>query len=98
VVSVGADGHITDATIRLPPLGMITGRVVDGDGEPVDGAQVLLYKLAYRDGRKSWDNRDRAVASDTGNTGFRISSKDAMSCELLIPGRRQITAPAPRRL
>jgi hypothetical protein len=30
----------------------------------VDGAQVLLYKLAYRDGRKSWDNRDRAVASE----------------------------------
>src|ERR1035437_1076149 len=43
VVSLGPDGHITDATIRLPPLSVITGHVLDEDGEPVDRAQVLLF-------------------------------------------------------
>lgn len=76
-VSLGPDGHIADATIRLPPRSFITGRVVDEDGDPVDRAQVLLFKQAYRDGRKRWDNRGGSTTSDTGE--YRFSN--------LTPGR-----------
>jgi hypothetical protein len=70
VVALGPDGHITDASIRLRPLSVITGHVVDENGERVDRAQVLLFKLAYRDGRKRWDNRDRSTTNDTGEFRF----------------------------
>src|ERR1035441_2332714 len=70
VVALGPDGHITDALLRLRPLSVITGHVVDENGDPVDRAQVLLFKLAYLDGRKRWDNRYRSTTNDTGEYRF----------------------------
>jgi uncharacterized protein (DUF2141 family) len=86
VVSLGPDGHITDATIRLLPLSVITGHVVDEDGEPVDRAQVLLFKLTYRDGRKRWDNRGRSETNGAGE--YKLSN--------LKPGRYILQAFDPR--
>ena len=72
VVSLGPDGHITDATIRLQPLSVITGRVVDEDGEPVERAQLLLLKLIFLHGRKLWVNRESSTTDDTGE--YKLSN------------------------
>src|SRR5579862_6349617 len=34
-IALGQDEHVADAEIRLPPQGVITGRIVDEDGDPV---------------------------------------------------------------
>ena len=86
VVSLGPDSHITDATIRLKPFSVITGHVVDEDGEPVDRAQVLLFKVIYRDGTKRWVNRGASTTNDAGE--YKVSN--------LRPGRYILQAVDPR--
>lgn len=86
VVSLGRDSHITDATIRLKPLSVVTGHVVDEDGEPVDHAQVMLLKVIYWDGTKRWVNRGASTTSDAGE--YKISN--------LRPGRYILQAINPR--
>ena len=56
--------------IRLMPLGVITGRVLDSDGDPVRGANVSARHYEYTAGRK----RLRTVAEvESGDTGdFRL--------------------------
>ena len=86
VVSLGPDSHVTDATIRLKPLSIISGHVVDEDGEPADHAQVLLFKASFRDGTKRWVNRGSSTTNDAGE--YKVSN--------LRPGRYILEAVDPR--
>jgi len=70
-ILLGADDHVTDAEIRLPPQGVIAGQVLDEDGEPVSGAAIRVYKQVYQYGRKQWDGIN--ANSTTGDTGeYRV--------------------------
>ena len=82
-ILLGVDDHVTDAEIRLPPQGSISGRVLDEDGEPVDPASVLIFKQIYLDGRKQWDGISvNAFVNDAGE--YRIPN--------LTPGRYLLQA------
>lgn len=81
-VALGLDDHVTDAEIRLPPQGVIAGHVVDEDGDPVAEVSVRLFKQAYRNGRKQWDQFYGRQADDTGQ--YRIPN--------LPPGRYLVEA------
>jgi hypothetical protein len=43
---------VKDVKIKLVPLGVITGRVLDDDGDPVRGAHVEAMAYTYRAGKK----------------------------------------------
>ena len=43
---------LRDLTIRLQPGGVITGRVVDEDGEPLSDVGVMAMRYAYLQGKK----------------------------------------------
>jgi uncharacterized protein (DUF2141 family) len=86
-VRLGQDDHITDAEIRLPPQGVITGRVLDEDGDPVGGARVMLIKQVYRDGRKQWD-RLNAITLANDAVEYRFPN--------LTPGRYLVEAETQR--
>ena len=83
-ITLGQNDHLTDAEIRLPPQGVITGHVLDEDGDPVGGAGVMLFKHAYRDGRKQWNRLNaNTVTNDTAE--YHYSN--------LTPGRYLEPAP-----
>ncbi len=82
-VALGADDRVTNAEICLMPQGVITGRVLDESGEPVDRARVWISKQVYRQGRRSWEQIN--AVSETSDTGeYHFAN--------LAPGRYMVRA------
>ena len=52
--------------LRLTPGGVIAGRVVDADGEPLATAQVQLLRPHYVNGKKALSTTNTAQANDLG--------------------------------
>lgn len=48
----------------LRPLGLVTGRVVDADGDPVVGARLLLLRQGRRGGKVTWLPGPASASSD----------------------------------
>jgi hypothetical protein len=64
-------GHsTTDITVRLWPQGVITGRVVDEDGDPVRGASVVASRYRYNGPKKQLMRAGGANTNDLGE--YRI--------------------------
>lgn len=76
-ITLGPNQDVTDGDIRLPPQGVIGGRVLDEDGDPVPGSRVLILRQVYREGKKQWSSFDQAITNDIGE--YRIAK--------LAPGR-----------
>ena len=80
--------QMTDLKMQLVAQGVITGRVLDEDGDPVGGAFVQLIGRARGQGGKAqFYPRGQATADETGV--FRIAS--------LTPGKYYVTAQTSRR-
>lgn len=71
-----------DLNIRLTPQGVVTGRVLDEDGDPVLNVAVNCMRQAYVRGRKQWVPVNGGNSNDIGE--FRIHS--------LAPGRYYLSA------
>jgi hypothetical protein len=69
-VKVETGQSIKDVTIRLTPLGVIAGRVLDADGDPVAGASVAALRSVYSAGKKDLNNVDQVQTGDQGE--FRL--------------------------
>lgn len=82
VVSLGPEEHVTDAEIRLPPEGVISGRVLDEESEPEPGARVMVFKRVFQNGRGSWEGINAFTANDLGE--YRVPD--------LMPGRYLVLA------
>jgi len=79
-VTVGPS--IENLVLRLPPLALVKGRVLDGDGNPVDGAVVQLFAFAIGDGRRKVRVESTQTTDDRGE--YRIPQ--------LKPGRYLLRA------
>lgn len=44
--------RLTDLVLKLTPQGVLTGRIVDAEGEPVENARLALQSYRYVQGRK----------------------------------------------
>jgi protocatechuate 3,4-dioxygenase beta subunit len=76
-LALAADQHVKDIVFKLSPQSVITGKVLDEDGEPMGNIQVRVFKYEYRNGKKQWVQAGNANASDLGE--YRIAN--------LEPGR-----------
>ena len=65
-LSLDAGQELQDLTIRLTPHSVVTGRVVDEDGEPVAYAQIQLQRYRYSQGRKQLTPVSGASTNDLG--------------------------------
>lgn len=66
------DGQqITGLLFKLSPQGVITGRVLDEDGDPLTGANLVLLRWSYVDGRRELTSAGSARVNDIGE--FRIA-------------------------
>jgi hypothetical protein len=70
LLKVGADDRLRELTLRMFPAGVIAGRVVDADGEPVSGESVIL---SSRHGGKQgfYSHVDDTTTNQNGEYEFR---------------------------
>jgi len=81
-VQVDSGQKVTGVLIRLTPQAVITGRVVDEDGDPVAGASVSVMRYSYARGRRQLVSAGGNMSDDQGE--YRIHS--------LPPGRYYVSA------
>jgi len=75
VLELERSEQLKDIELRLIPYGVLTGRIVDGDGDPVPGAQVQILKLRYVNGKKTLSTVTAASTNDLGE--YRVADLPA---------------------
>lgn len=81
-VVVGDGQAVKGIDFRLMPQGVITGKVLDEDGEPMANVQVRAQRASMRNGIKTWNTVGTANTSDIGE--YRLPD--------LKPGRYAVMA------
>src|SRR5262249_23433055 len=74
-----------DLPFRLIPAAVITGRVFDEDGEPVQSATIMASREVYHEGRRTLATKGWAQTNDLGE--FRLYG--------LAPGKYYVSATEP---
>ena len=69
-VKIDAGQPVNGLTLRVAPLGVIAGRIVDADGEPTRGAKVAALHYVYTGGKKQLRMVAEVEAGDHGD--FRL--------------------------
>jgi hypothetical protein len=80
--------EIKDVAISLLPLGVVSGRVVDEDGDPMARATVTALHYSYNQGRKQLIQGGFASTNDLGE--FQMID--------VVPGKYFFEATAPSRM
>ncbi len=65
-VQLDAGQQLTGIEIKLAPLGVITGKVVDEDGEPIAGVNVTAMRYWYGMGQAQLQQNSSATTDDRG--------------------------------
>ena len=86
VFSLAAKQQLGDLLFRMTPHAVITGRVLDQDGEPMESLQVTALRYRYVQGRKQMASYGEDSTNDIGE--YRVYG--------LPPGRYYICV-SPRR-
>ncbi|MEO8597588.1 MAG: carboxypeptidase regulatory-like domain-containing protein [Candidatus Solibacter sp.] len=83
-VLVGDGQNVTGIVFSMTPQAVITGKVLDEDGEGVANAPVRAWRYVYRSGKRQWASVGAAQTSDIGE--FRLPN--------LEPGQYLVSATA----
>jgi len=67
--------ELKDIVLKLSPVGLVSGRVFDEDGDPVSGVTVDCVRFRYLDGVRELINEGQATTNDAGD--FRLSFSTA---------------------
>jgi len=84
-ISLDPGQHVRDLLIRLTPQAVITGRVLDEDGDPVANVSLQLSRYVYGGGRPKLETSGFAGTNDLGE--YRLFD--------LAPGRYYLSACPP---
>src|SRR5258708_419627 len=81
-VTINPGEHTSDIVFKLVPRGVVAGRVVDGDGEPVQGVQISVLHNQFVRGRRELTPSGVSGTDDLGE--YRIFG--------LAPGKYYVSA------
>lgn len=70
VVSAGSDK--ADVVVRVTPQGIVSGRILDEDGEPMEGVSVSLIRPVYFQAQRRMQGQGANQTNDRGE--FRITN------------------------
>jgi protocatechuate 3,4-dioxygenase beta subunit len=89
-LTVAEEQHVQDVTIQLVPMGVVSGHVLDEDGDPIVGARVTILQYSYGPRRKRLGAVGQVESNDLGEF-------EALD---LAPGRYyfQVAVPQPRNI
>jgi protocatechuate 3,4-dioxygenase beta subunit len=76
-LDLGRAQKMTGVDFRLTPHGVITGKITDEDGDPLENVQIQIMRYVYNQGRKQLQQFGGAGTNDLGE--YRISG--------VIPGK-----------
>jgi protocatechuate 3,4-dioxygenase beta subunit len=82
VLTLEKSQKMSDLAFKLTPQGVITGRVVDDDGDPVPNVNLMVMRRTYFRGKRQWAPANGSSTNDLGE--YRIHS--------LAPGRYLLSA------
>lgn len=82
VLTLSKSQKLKDLTFKLVPQAVITGRVLDEDGDPVPNVSVQVMRSGYFRGKKQWIPAGASTTNDLGE--YRVHS--------LAPGRYLLSA------
>lgn len=82
VLSLDPGQHLNHFEVRMSPQAVITGRVLDDDGEPLPNVGVFLLRYSFRHGKQQLENCEQANTNDLGD--YRMYG--------LSPGRYYLSA------
>lgn len=92
--TVSAAQELTGIELRLAPLGVISGKVVDDDGEPLDSVTVWALRYLYNGGVKNLQQVTSGQTDDRGQ--YRLFDLQPGRYYLSASMRRQpVLAPQP---
>jgi hypothetical protein len=77
--------RMRDLVIRVVPLGAISGRVLDEDGDPLQGVGIQVLRFSYATGKRQLIPVGGAVSNDRGE--YRIYTLPAGRYSLLATPR-----------
>jgi hypothetical protein len=86
-IHVDSGQKVRDVTISATPLAVVTGRVVDSDGEPVPGSYVGALAAEWQRGKRVYDRAGNAETDEAGE--FRIAGLAAGRYRFYAAGSRQ---------
>jgi hypothetical protein len=69
--SVRAGDAVSDLKVMLTPQAVITGRVLDAEGEPIQSVQVLAFRREMSSGAMRWTTVENGSTNDAGE--YRLS-------------------------
>jgi hypothetical protein len=81
-LDLGRAQKMTGVDFRLTPHGVITGKITDEDGDPLENVQIQIMHYVYNQGRKQLQQFGGAGTNDLGE--YRISG--------VIPGKYYLCA------
>jgi protocatechuate 3,4-dioxygenase beta subunit len=82
VLALDRASHLKDIDFKLTPHAVITGRILDEDGDPVAAVQVQLARMGYSQGRRQLSYANGGTTDDRGE--YRIYG--------IAPGKYYVTA------
>ena len=98
VLSFEAGQRIKDQTLRMLAAAIITGRVLDEDGDPMPDVEVIVWRRKFAAGRGKFEAAGEAQTNDLGE--FRIgglmmgkyylSASPAANFQSLLPPQKTV--------
>ena len=82
MLSVDSGQHVSNLVLPMSPQAVITGRVLDEDGDPVPYIEVQLLRYGFHHGKRRLEQADGGQTDDLGE--FRLSG--------LSPGKYYLSA------
>lgn len=71
-IEVAAGSEKGDVVVKLVPQGVVSGRVLDEDGEPMEGVSVSLLRMQYAQQQRRLASQGNGQTNDRGE--FRITN------------------------
>jgi protocatechuate 3,4-dioxygenase beta subunit len=99
-ITVAEDQHVTAIKLKMVPLGVITGRVFDDQGEPLSSVAMTAFHYDYASGTKILNSVARANTDDLGTyrlydlpPGHYIVKAQVREMRPAIPPNTQLNVP-----